>query len=308
MAITLADVAKLQKDPLTKGFMDIFLEERDLAQFIPSVSVDSLKTRDVQTTTLPSMSWRDLGDQHAESKGAWDWVEETVYSMGAQIEIDYLLRKDKSLAKDPMQQHVSMFARASAYEFNDVLVNGDPTISRKTPAGISYRLGQAAAELQLDAASLDLSTGASRDANGLAFIDLLDQLIDTLEEKANLLLVNRQVKQVLRSILMRKGLWASNVDQFGRQIGEYRGAKIIDCGRKSDQKTQIIPVTATLSPIYLVRTGGDFFHMKEFLPLTVKDLGRVSGTKVERTDVEWVFGYGNPNPWSIAGLKNIKVA
>lgn len=306
--ITLADVAKLQKDPLTKGYLDIFLEERDLAQFIPVVSTNSMKSRDVQNTTLPAMSWRDLGEQHAESKGSWDWVEETTYSMGAQVDIDYLLRRDKSLAKDPMQAQVALFARAAAYEFNDVVVNGDPSVNRKAPAGIKFRVAQVASELRVNAASLDLSTGAGRDANGLAFLDLLDQAIDAIEEKANLLLVNRQIKQVLRSVLMRKGLWAANKDQFGREIAEYRGAKIIDAGRKSDQKTQIIPVSGGLTDVYLVRTGENYFHMKEFLPLTVKDLGRVSGTKIERTEVEWVWGLGNPHPYALAALQNVKVA
>src|SRR5947209_4049131 len=129
MPVTIADLRKLEKSPLTKGVMDIFLMEHELSQFVPVKGVNTMKARVVRQASLPSPGWRQLGKPFIESKGSMDFAEETVYAVGGYIDSDKSIEKDANVIKSPRQANVEMFSKALAYVFNDVLINGDQTVN-----------------------------------------------------------------------------------------------------------------------------------------------------------------------------------
>ena len=311
MPLTLADVRKLEKDQLTRGFMDIFQMENELSGFVPVQKIDQMRARAIRMVSLPTPGVRRLGSSFSESKGSVDFAEETVYAVGGYIDVDYLLEEDKSVIKSPRAVQTELWAKAMAYDFNDILLNG--TEASERPDGLLQRISSLASGQTIDGASLDLSTGGNRDTNGLALIDFLDQLIDAVDgHKADFLLMNIKTKQALRSVLMRKGLWGANKDQFGREINEYRGAKILDTGVKADQSTLVLPNTAPISgdtnaTIVAGRFGEDYLSLLQFKPLKVSDLGRQDGTPNLRTEVEWVYGLMMPHPRGLARIKDLKV-
>lgn len=311
MPLTLADVRKLEKDELTRGFMDIFQMENELSGFVNVQKIDQMRARAIRMVSLPTPGTRRLGASFSESKGSVDFVEETVYSVGGYIDVDYLLEQDKSVIKSPRAVQTELWAKALAYDFNDILVNGTEATER--PDGLLQRIAGLGANQTIDAASLDVSTGANKDTNGLAVIDFLDQLIDAVDgHQADFLLMNIKTKQALRSILMRKGLWGAQKDQFGRDINEYRGAKILDTGVKADQSTLVLPNSSlsngdTNATIIAGRFGENYLSLLQYQPLRVQDLGRQDGTPNLRTEVEWVYGFMMPHPRGLARIKNLKI-
>jgi len=309
MPITIADLRKLEKSPLTAGVMDIFLMEHELAQYVPVKKVNTMKARVVREVSLPTPGWRQFGQGFSESKGSLDWAEETVYSIGGYIDVDELLEMDANVIESPRAKQIKLWAKALAYSFNDTLVNGNGTTTPDQPDGIDQRVTNLASRQILDASSADISSAGFTDANANTILDLLDQLIYVCDgHRADCLLMNDQALLGIWRVLRREKLLDITKDQFGREIVSYKGAKLIDCGVKADQSTKIIPTSSNLTKIYAVKFGEDYFSMLNYRPLKVTDIGRLEAKPTLRTEVEWVFGFMMPHPRGLAVLKNVKVS
>lgn len=312
MPITIADLRKLEKSPLTAGVMDIFLMEHELAQYVPVKRVNTMKARVIREVTLPTPGWRQFGQGFAESKGSLDWAEETVYSVGGYIDVDELIEMDANVVESPRAKQIKLWAKALAYTFNDTLINGSAAVTPDQPDGLLNRVNNLASRQILDAAGADVSRAGFTDTNANSVLDLLDQLIYVCDgHRADCILMNDNALLAVWRILRREKLLDITKDQFGREIVSYKGAKLLDVGVKADQSTKILPDLpggATGTTFIAVKFGEDYFSMLNYRPLKVTDIGRLESKPTLRTEVEWVFGYMMPHPRGLAILKNVKVA
>jgi hypothetical protein len=307
MPITIADLRKLEKNALTAGVMDIFLMEHELAQYVPVKKVNTMKARVIREVSLPTPGWRQFSQGFAESKGSIDWAEETIYSIGGYIDVDELIEMDANVIESPRSKQIKLWAKALAYAFNDVVVNGNAGVNPDQPDGVVVRVANLAARQIIAGGSLDITNaGAATNAN--AFLDLLDSAIYACDgHRADALLMNDQMLLAIWRVLRNAKLLDITRDQFGREIVEYKGAKLIDVGVKADQTTRIIPTTANNSSIYAVKFGEEYFSMLNYRPLKVTDIGRLESKPTLRTEVEWAFGFMMPHPRGLAVLNAIKV-
>ena len=313
MAMTLAEYSKIAKDNLLGFIADNFLMESDVAQRLPWETDKSLSVSMASMGTLPTVGWRNINGSYSESTGKYDHKVESKYIFGHDIDVDVVLAKAGPTIIDVRQGQRQMSAKAMAYEFNDVFINGNP--EDKKFKGISKRIDDintaGYTSQYIDGGSATIGRGFLYDSTDRQyFLDNLNKLIHAMPaHKADALYMNAKCYLAVESALRRENLLNTARDMFEREIKTYRGAALIDIGVKADQTTEIITNAETLSggsdetSIYAVRYGaGEFFWGIQQEPLSVRDLGELQTKPCFRDRVEWVTGLAYNNPRSLARL------
>lgn len=316
MAVTLVEMSKLEQNPLRKGVIDAFLEDSVVMRQIPWESTKGLAMRVTRMKTLPNVGFRLFNQAFTESTGTYEQVEEAVYPMGADLDIDVLFTKAGDMVEDIQVSQQRMTLRAVAYAFNDYFINGDTAVDPKGFEGLKKRV-----------ANLPATQTITGDTNGLVvntdsttrhkFLDKLDELIYAIDgHQATALYMNSNALLKIRSVLRREGLLAQDEDQFGRRVDKYGEVALYDIGVKADQTTLIIPnnetqgTSSTCTSIYACRYGNtaEYLHGIQLHPVDVRDLGELqSGPPVVRHRVEWPVGLALWHPRSVARLRGIDV-
>ncbi len=315
MAMTTAEYSKIVKDNTLGWILDNFLMESNPAQQIPFDTDKGLAVTIPSWGTLPSVGWRNVNGSYTESSGTYEHKVEEKYIFGGYIDTDKVLADAGPTIVSVRQDQRKMKAKAMAFEFNDVFINGVTT--SKQFKGISARITDIYAagytDHYIDGGSATTGRGFLYDTTDRnLFLDNLNKLIHALPgHKANALYMNAKCYLAVESCLRREGLLNTAKDMFEREIETYRGATLIDIGVKADQTTEIITNGEGLSggtdetSIYAVRYGAsEFLWGIQQKAMESIDMGLqlVSGKPVYQDFVEWVVGLAIGNPRSIARL------
>lgn len=82
MAYTLAQLAKIEVEPLRKYVMMNLLRDAKLMELLPFTNVDSLNVIATRWRTLPSAAFRQIGGSWTQSMGDTEQVWESLYILG----------------------------------------------------------------------------------------------------------------------------------------------------------------------------------------------------------------------------------
>jgi len=310
-AFTLADYASSNK-PLIAGVAQVLREASPLMDLLKFVDAGTLSINVIRAKTLPTVGWRKIGAQLNSSKGSVDMIEETAFDVGNAIDVDKLLVRAGNTLYNPRALWQELTVKAIAYEFNDCLINGDPTVNSDRPTGIMYRVTNDLASTQrISAAALDISpdTGSNVAPNANQLMDLLDKVIYALpDHKCDALLMNETALLRAWSSLRQINVLDVTKDEFGREFYTYKGARMVDVGPKADFSTKIIldtesatglPTGATYTSIYGLRIGPQYFTGWQMYPMDVQDLGLIDDGVTYRNTIDWPIGFAVTNPRSI---------
>jgi hypothetical protein len=272
----------------------------------------------IRTSGLPSVAFRKIGEQFAESKATFEPVSERIFDLGGFIDVDKVL-----VSADPKQRaiHTDAFLTSLAYTFNDYFINGNPTVDVDGFTGLQYRLNELIpGSSELDQTVLGGGNDVSPDAASLSanfdtLLDQMDDLVHRLEgHMGNMLLMNRTLYLRVNSALRQKGLWSQDQDNFGRLTLQYGpdGPFIKDLGVQADQSTFIIGNTelddgsantgGDATSMYAVRTGEKYLGGMFLYDIDVQDIGLLESGVAFRTVVDWPVGIMHVNPRSFARL------
>lgn len=312
--MTLAEQSKLTKDNLLGFIADHFLMESNAMQIIPWQTNKQLTVSIASMNTLPSASWRKLNAAYSESTGTTKQKTENVYIFGHDIDVDIVLAKAGNTIEDVRQLQRRMSAKAMAFEFNNVFVNGDPASDEFK--GLKKRID----DINAEGYTGQYIDGGSAAAAGRGilydtteretFLDNLNLLFHSIAgHKPDVCFMNSKMLLAIESCFRRENLLSTTKDMFDRTITTFKGVPLVDIGLKADQTTEIITNGETLSggtdetSIYAVKYGeNEFFWGLQQEPLQVRDLGEVQTKPVYRDRVEWVVGMAHSNPRSMARL------
>ena len=322
MAFTLADYQQQAPKMLNKAVIKTLREASPLMNTLPFPTTGTKTVQSVRVRTRPTAAWRRIGEDHSTSKGGYDLVQDTAFSLGLYIDVDVALSKDSNKLYDPRVEWSKQAVEAVAFAFNDSFINGHPITEPDGLTGLHYRLQEdLASTQQLAAGSLDISPdGATLSATCQTFLDKLDQLIYMMpQHKADVLLMNDTMLMRYWSLARQSGYLKVTTDNLGREFMEYKGAKFFDIGYKSDDSTRIITnaesltVPATLTggtgtSIYALRLGGEYATGFQQYPLRTLDKGELEDGVTERTVVDWVVGLSVTHPKSVARLYGLIAA
>lgn len=182
----------------------------------------------------------------------------------------------KNTIEDPKKTQTEMKARAIAYKFNDILINGDHVTDANAPEGLNKRIVSYLPTRQ----SISIGTAFDVTASAANEHKLIDYLHDAIDlaglrkapmvkvkrgdkqpAKTGALLMNRAMYLGVGKVLRRLALLQTTQDSYGREFDSFDGVPMIDVGLKDDQVTEIITNTYGASSnetrVFAVRFGSD---------------------------------------------------
>lgn len=310
MAMTLADKANLEKDPLLKGIYEGLMEHSFIMEKLPFETIGSLQRKVDRWKELPGVGWRRVNDGYTESTGTVEQIMESLYIFGGDIDIDNVILNSKDMITDPRALQIKMKLRAMAYEFNEVFIHGDQAVNPKTFDGLKVRVAALPAS-QTISTGCDI-TRANRTANAHLFLDLLDEGIAAIDGKPDLILMNRNVKLAFKSILRRADLLDHTKDRYDRKVDTYDGIPFIDLGYKADQSTLVIDDdfdgVVNNTSIFMVKFGSEeYMGGLQMSDIQTRDLGELQTKPAKRTRIEWPVGLAIWNPRSVCRVSGLVV-
>lgn len=320
MAWTLAELSKIEVDPLRKSVMDTLLMEVSVMEMLPWETIGSLATRIVRYQDLPSVGFRKVNEGYSESTGHLEHKVESIYLAGLDIDTDKAIARAKNTIADARALQQVMSLKAFAYMFNDKFINGDPVNDPDEFKGIKERIDDLYDEGYTDQ-KID-NAGTSGDGILLNtternnFLNSLDKLMYAVKgHRPDYLLMNHKMLLALRSLLRQERLLDTARDMFDRQVDVYAGARLIDIGTTADQSTEIIINTETTAgetggsectSIYACKFGvGEYLWGIQEYPMEVEDLGELQTAPKYRTRLDWPLGLADVDPRCMARLYNI---
>ncbi|MEN6571402.1 MAG: hypothetical protein ABFD24_06140 [Anaerolineaceae bacterium] len=315
--MTLADYAVSPK-PFLAGVARKLREESTFMDTLNFVTANALAIKVVREGSLPTIAWRNIGNPHGSSKaGQPDEVVERAYSIGNEILFDKTMLMDKTpRIYDPKTYQADQITKAIARTFNDACINGLPS-DLLNPVGLWYRLMNDFPS-QMIAANLDISS----DATGLAaniqsFFDALDSLLYSLTGKLDgngvYLYCNDTMLLRYQSIMRQSNQLSTTTDALGRTFTDYKGAKFVDMGYKTDDLTPIINnlengtalTGGAQTSIYAARVGDEYFTGWQEYAMEVFEPELTSDKVTYKQVIDWVPGIAVSHPRSIARLHSI---
>lgn len=329
MAVTLAQVAKLEQNPLKKGIMMNLLRFSNLLELVPFEEVNALTSVAVKWTNLPSVAFRRINEGYTSSEGDVDHVYESVYVLGGDIEMDILFQKSQlqsNFIVDPRQLQIDMKTKAMAFKFSDQFINGDHTVDPDGFEGLKVRINELPSRQKVRASSTtDILDPTASAANARRFLSKWEEAFYKAgggTGAPNAILCNEAMKWGLGQVIRYLGSAASTVvdmgkDLFDREFPTYKGVPIIDVGLKADQTTEIIPVNETAEDAGADATSVYFvpFNSEQGVtgiqigPLEVRTPtgdGERESKPTSLVRVEWVVGLAGFGSYGPTRLHNIE--
>ena len=329
--VTLADYALMSNSPLVQAVSYSLILYSNVIQDVPLQEKKSLIINGARFEgNLPTVNWSQLNAEGVTTKGTPTAYQEQAYIIRNYIDVDKFLVEEENRIVDPRAVQTEAYLKALTYDMNyKFFMNNHVTGDANAPVGIRWRIDNGGtfgvrSENKIDAGGVDLSQSGTTQATANKFLELLDQLlwsVDSPEGTGVVLYMNEVMKRrfafAMRAMGTSGGLNVMT-DQFNRTIEMYKGAVIRDPGYKQDQSTRIITTTetsdgsadttGTYTSIYAVNYDTDHFSGWQFEPPNVQDLGLIYNGAIYRTLIDWAVGFNNASTRSIGRLYDIKLS
>ena len=305
MALTLLESAKLSQDTLKRGVMEQYVLNAPVLQMLPFMDIQgNAYTYNVEET-LPGIAFRGVNEGYEESTGIVNPRSESLVIMGGDSDVDKFIQQTRSNINDQRAIQTAMKVKALAYKFQDSFFNGDTAVDPKGFDGLKKRVsGSQIIEAEEN----------GFDVNALPphrLLELLDQLLYSVQGKADALYMDSKTLLKIKSIARQLGYFEQSTDAFGKSVFAYDGVPFFDAGSKPEG-TKVIghnetQGTATnTTSIYAVKFGAD-----EYVSgltnggVQVYDLGELQEKPALRTRIEFYTGVGVFNGKAAARLKGL---
>lgn len=333
-ALTLADMYLMSPYQLEQGIIKTLQEESQLADTLSFENIQAMTVQTHRSGKLQPVSWRKINEPFGSVvQGKPEPVQAGIFSFGNSIDVDYLVRDDKTpKIVDRMTQQVDDTITTMARQFNDAWVNNEPSKDPQAITGIRYMIneefpGQKICANPAGNAVLDLSpTGQNYATNISIFFLQLDKAINAIDgQKPNFAVCNRTFITHFTALLRDSGYLKVTEDSIGRKFLDYNGVKFIDAGNTYedvDAYGQDIPVitdkelyTGVVDPTYgnatsvmFVRQDKQHYQPWQYAPLAASHIGMLDDGVTDRTIVKWDVGHIVTHRRSLSWLTGLKFA
>lgn len=320
MAVTLLDMANLEKSPLKKGVIMSMLEEPFVIDRIPWENTGSLTCTVTYVSGVPTVSFRNVNEAPANVEASTAQFQETLKVLEVNIDVDTVLLKPTNLIQNPRTLQTQVVSKGIAYTINDLFLNGDPVTDPKSPAGLKYRSendvrfwggvtsGNDRGQVYDAGTSTTPFNVDTNSATQLTWLDKIDDCVYRVDgHRPTFCLLNKQTLMKLRSILRAQKLLDVTKDQFDRRIDVYADLPLLDIGVKAagailggtsnqvllaDGETSPFSASTSSTSMYFVRTGDQYIEGLQLGGMSVNDLGQLKDSPhLTRTNIQWILGF-----------------
>jgi hypothetical protein len=292
----------------------------NLLEIVPFEQAAALDNVVIRWLSLPTVGSRKLNAGYTESTGKVEQMVETVRPIGGDVDVEKVLDDLPNVIEKPSVTQLAMKAKAMAYLFNHLFINGSESEDPDAFYGIKHRVGLLA-EKHSDLEFAIGSAGTPYDvladsASEHTFIDKLHRM-NALVGGADCYLCNFDMRLGFGRVLRRVGLLDTSRDAFDREVYEFNGAPIIDVGVKADQSTEIITDTedpgdggSDTTSIYAVNFGQPEglvgVQLTDLQAYLVSD--ELEAKPTRRWRIDWFVGLAGFGDMYIAHMYNLKPA
>lgn len=340
MTYTLAQYAKLEKQPLRKGILIGLAQEGVIADLMTWRNIASLNEAGVRFDTVPSPDFIPLDGTISESTVDGHQISHSVYRLAMHMDIPVPLEDNTAdtVAK-PSAQQTKLAIKGAAYVINDRFINGDQGSSPDGFNGINQIVGNLASAQTVDylvgatKTEIDLFSVPYTSAAGQALVNVVNKAMwQTEGHLPTAAFANSDFLLKFEEVLRRENMfglaynWAEaglKVDDPRRSLNTastkpafmYRGVPFFDLGLKADQSTKVIlnnytegGSTATGTRVFFVKQSAEDLEGIQNDPLQVRPIGLLQTKDNYRFRLTWTLGLANWGPRSITKLEGIRVA
>ena len=332
MAITLADMYLLSPYLFEKGIIKTLQEESQLIDSLSFENVEALTVQTYRSGKLQPVSWRKINEPFGSViQGKPEPVQAGIFSFGNNIDIDYLVKRDKTpKIVDPMTQQINDTMVTMARQFNDAWVNNTPMKDPQAITGVRYMIneefpGQKICANPAGNAALDLTpTGANYASNISIFFLMLDKAINAIDgKKPNIAVCNSTFLTHFTSLCRDSGYLKTTEDTLGRKFIDYNGVKFVDAGNTyedmddngldipviTDKETYngaVDLVNGNSTSVMFARIDKTHYQPFQFENLSAENIGMLDDGVHDRSIVKWDVGHIVTNKRSLSWLTGLK--
>ena len=332
MGITLADMYLLSPYLFEKGIIKTLQEESQLIDSLSFENVEALTVQTYRSGKLQPVSWRKINEPFGSViQGKPEPVQAGIFSFGNNIDIDYLVKRDKTpKIVDPMTQQINDTMVTMARQFNDAWVNNTPMKDPQAITGVRYMIneefpGQKICANPAGNAALDLTpTGANYASNISIFFLMLDKAINAIDgKKPNIAVCNSTFLTHFTSLCRDSGYLKTTEDTLGRKFIDYNGVKFVDAGNTyedmddngldipviTDKETYngaVDLVNGNSTSVMFARIDKTHYQPFQFENLSAENIGMLDDGVHDRSIVKWDVGHIVTNKRSLSWLTGLK--
>lgn len=253
MALTLAHLNKVEKDPKRAYIIKNLLYKGRLFEYLPFENVDSLRSVAVRWQTLPDVAFRKLNAGYTPSEGDLEQVWESVYGFGGEIKLDRVFDMVGNTIAPLKKTHIDMKLASMAFKFNEYFIAGDHASDVDGFEGLKKRIAgmPSSQKIGFAGASASVLDPTASAANGRTFFNTLEDMHSYTNDGDHAVFIgNRGFKWGVGRVARYLQIQGGNVldvtkDSFDREIPTLWGSPIVDIGTTKDQSTKIITDTET---------------------------------------------------------------
>lgn len=318
MALSIYDIQRLKETNYEKGIVETFIRNSDLMKVVPFETVNTMQVSTRRMNSLPAVTWRQRGQRFSDGgQPGWEVVTDSLYNLGAEVNLDDADMRDKGpFITNPVKFNTEAKVKAIAYEFQDMVLNGDQAVNADRPEGIKTRIANLASSQTLYANSstteldvrpgtvtattayawLNAIEGAKRalDGNGGGNVVCLTDYDAIAALKNSLRVIGQNVNSPGTPTTSMGERETSNNPPSNNTYFEWDGVKYIDLGVKADQSTKIVATDTVNSvacrPMYFVKLGDPYFHIIQYGPMEVTEPKLLDDMVTYRGVISWYLG------------------
>ena len=305
MATTLVEAEKLSNDVLLQGVIETVIKDSPVLQTLPFIRVVGNGLSYTRESSLPSVSFYDVGDTWQESTPTFSKTTATLKIMGGDADVDNYLRTTRSNIQDLETAGIEETAKALRHEFEKEFLYGNSATDSKQFDGIIKLIDTGTASSQVIAMA---ATGAT------LTLAKIDELIDAVKGgKPDMLLMSRRSRRKIQALARAAG---NNLEVGQGRLGEfvqlYNGIPIAVSDWVLDTHTLVGSVEtaytgATCSTIYSLQLGeGALCGISSPEMLQVERIGSLETKDATRTRVKWYVALALFSSVKAAALIGVK--
>lgn len=317
MAITLAEAQKNVQDDLQMGVIDEFRKSSFILDHLPFDDCVSptgggatLTYGYTRLITQPTSGFRNVNEEYTPSSVTKQRYTVDLKIFGGSFEVDRVIAKMGGII-DEVDLQIKQKVKSARALFNDTFINGDSGVDEKSFDGLEKALAGSSTEFNNGDNIIDLSTSAKVTENYMAFLDMLDEFLATLDGEPTFIAGNSKLIAKIRACARRAGMYQTKINDFGAQVESYGTIPLVDLGTKPGSNEDVVEtaVDGTTS-LYAARLAMDGLHgisMAGDAPINVWLPNFKEAGAVKKGEVEMIAGIALKASKAAGVFRKIKV-
>lgn len=248
MAVTLAQAAALETDPVRKGAIETATEVSKVWDRLPFESIEGSAYAYDKDKVLPGTAFRTVNEAYVESTGVINQDVERLVILGGDADVDQFIEKTMQSSRGVlMADQVRMKLESAQATYVDAMFNGDVAVNPKGFDGLKKRL--------VGAQVIDSAAAATSEA----FLDELDVLFGQVAGGSpDVVYAPKEIIARLKSLGRKVGGADYITSEItGKREFTWNGVSFVDPGEHWSRR-RILPFDAAGSDVYAVKFASSF--------------------------------------------------